>query len=88
MSKDPRDTQFAGFARLLYDELARNVLATSYTSWSDFEAFKQEQSQIIARRAYDLVNHVLSNEKLQWYPIEEISMRDIPDLKEWPKESE
>lgn len=47
-----RDTQFLGFAKALFDELPEQD--------SDFHPnWKQETLQIIAQRAYDLIQHAL-----------------------------
>jgi hypothetical protein len=81
-----RDTQFAGFAKLLFDDLNNNACIT-LADHPDFDHLCELQDKInaltkliIARRAYDLVAHVLNNEKLQWYPMEEISIEEIPDF--------
>ncbi|SRR6266487_2785416 len=58
-TNNERDTKFLGFAKLLYEELARNVVASD-KGLSDVEAFKQEQHTIIAQRAYDLEKEIKS----------------------------
>lgn len=85
-----RDTQFASFANLLFNQLNNNACIT-LADHPDFDRSCEIQEkintlakQIIARYAYDLVAHVLNNEKLQWYPMEEVSIEEIPDLIELP----
>jgi hypothetical protein len=87
-----RDTQFAGFAKALYEELACNVVKSPH-GLSDGETFKQEQYLIIARRAYDLVEHTLNTINSPDYQYGEASKEEmempataIPDLSELPKE--
>jgi hypothetical protein len=79
MSENPRDTQFAGFAAALGAEIAN----TDGWNLADVE-------KLIARRAYDLVDHVvcwidpldfMSHEN----PLEYI-INAMPDLTELPKE--
>lgn len=84
MSANPRDTQFAGFAKALYQEI--EDMTCSFSVLPSADEMKRLECEIYARRAYDLVAHVLSNEKLQWRPLEDISVSDIPDLTEWPEE--
>ncbi|GAC1661672.1 MAG: hypothetical protein PVS3B3_32400 [Ktedonobacteraceae bacterium] len=69
-----RDTQFAGFAKIVTIEIA------NANRWD-----LTHVERLIAQRAYDLVVHALSHEKLQWYPFEEIGIEDIPDLTEWTR---
>lgn len=84
---NPRDTHFAGFAKALWSEL----LANTRTFHSDYE---ESQQTTIARRAYDLVIHVLRHtipasgstiKKYQGLTIEEIA-NAIPDMTELPEE--
>lgn len=75
-----RDTQFAGFAKLLFDELP------DVPDGSDVDEWSTACEQVIARRAYDLVGHVLGTEKVQWRALEEIRMSDISDMTELPTE--
>lgn len=81
------DTHFAGFARALWSEL----LANTRTFHSDYE---ESQQTILARRAYDLVIHVLRHtipasgstiKEYQGLTIEEIASA-MPDLTELPEE--
>lgn len=70
MSQNPRDTKFSEFARQLWQELiyARQMIAVG-----DRLAFtlpeREEAEQIIARRAYDLVSHVLDMPGMCFYPL-------------------
>src|ERR1700738_2865240 len=82
---DPRDTQFAGFAGLLWDELIT----------SDAERYGDQQRLLIAQRVYDLVaqsaDFVMDGAILPKEAREEVSkyiMSKIPDMTEWPKEDE
>ena len=84
MSTIPRDTQFKGFAEKLYQEI--EDLTCSFSVLPSADEMKRLECEIYARRAYDLAQHALSNEKLHWYPLEEISVSDIPDLTELPEE--
>lgn len=84
LEPSPRDTQFKGFAEALFEDLPWNEINIDM----ERPGWQERWELCIARRAYDLVQHALSNEKLHWYPLEEISVSDIPDLIEWPKEQE
>ncbi len=85
MAAPDRDTHFKRFAESLFNELLTvnggriDVSAYNLVDDETIETYRT----IIARRAYDLVAHVLNNEKLQWYPMEEISIKEIPDLTEF-----
>lgn len=74
-----RDTQFQGFAKLLMSELL--------THFGDFE----DMERIIARRAYDLVEHTIEHMRPYIYG-EQVAgqecVSDVPDLTEWAKEQE
>lgn len=83
MSSNPRDTQFKKFADLLFDELF-----VDGDTWVDTinSYWKEEWKETIARRAYDLVVHTLSNTShidLDRLSEEEHAAR-IPDMVEWP----
>jgi len=54
-----RDTQFAGFAKALYNEVQNKVVGMSLEDWTPTYSAKVAQD-IIAQRAYDLVKHTLS----------------------------
>jgi len=72
-----RDTQFAGFAKALYEELARNV-ASSQRDLSEIAAFTQEQERLIAVRAYDLACHVCN--KVTGHAEHVQGVSDLPTL--------
>ena len=74
-----RDTQFAGFAKMLWQELYHEI------DWQQDSGEGVEQ--IIARRAYDLVSHTLLNTgpmMLDCYSHEE-QVAAIPDMTTWPE---
>jgi hypothetical protein len=79
-----RNTKFQGFAKLLYEELA----TLPYIPLEG-KGYSERMKQIIARRAYDLAVHVISNLSTYEYevlsPTEAVAM--TPDLTEWPKET-
>lgn len=110
-NENPRDTQFQGFAKLLSDELYPEFRTLDYAvmmsgTIARVEARDREIKQaeenihdLIARRAYDLVAHILKNAD----PIDldisgnyvSISDEDaaqrianLPDLTEFSDESE
>jgi len=85
-----RDTQFACFGKLLYEELAQNVLLSDKRRLSEIEDFKHEQELIVARRVYDLVEHTIANivpndiqQSTNQKSIAEI-VETIPDMTKWP----
>ncbi len=87
MSTDPRDTQFAGFAKLLWDELPiepeDDELSAAYDAWSD------ACEQIIARRAYDFAYHVVRKVIAMECTAEFVirsELHEVPDLTTWPEE--
>ncbi len=90
-----RDTHFAGFAQLLWDELKPDLqldyLAGSLQdSWAlvnefeplDLPALEERAKLLIAERAYDLVIHVLNHVPL-CFPLG-ASMQPVPDLTTLP----
>lgn len=93
MSESARDTQFKGFANLLMQEIDEQVGAV--TQWGvehdidDQAKIGQELASrwqtVIARRAYDLVQHTLNHAPMTEYYAD---VEDIPDLTELPKEQE
>ena len=84
--EDPRKTQFAGFAKLLVEEIINEVPATIYPLEIDIS---DKLEKLLARRAYDLVQHVLCDHReIQWQPLESICMAEIADLTELPKDSQ
>ena len=88
MSNTPRATQFTGFAHALLLEM----LAQRQGEWIDFNSGDtseiEEYSTIIARRAYDLVTHVLhiTDDPSKVMRPQQIVER-IPDMTEFPKEA-
>lgn len=76
-----RDTQFQGFAKLLTDELVQQTPL----------GISDEVEKIIARRAYDLVEHTLEHAETIAFDrlsIDEHVERLIPDMTKLPKEQE
>lgn len=79
MSEQPqnaRDTQFAGFAKLLINDLMQ-------ANSSDDRAKKE---QVIARRAYDLVKHTIRELQYDDDRYSDDWTQKIPDMTEWKKE--
>lgn len=75
-----RDTQFTGFAKKLLEELlsVEDVyIDTANRHW------REEWSEIIARRAYDLACHVATHTISSAHG----DMSKIPDMKEFPEQS-
>jgi len=74
VKEDARNTQFAGFAKLVMGELL--------TYFGDFE----DMEKIIAERAYDLVEHSVRYHLCgdKYYRSLEEKVKAIPDLTEWP----
>jgi hypothetical protein len=73
---DERDIHFQGFAKLLWDELL-NANKHGYIDVSDDlmdEEWNDKYQQIIAQRAYDLMEHIML-----YAPA-----APVPDLTEWP----
>lgn len=88
MSNTPRDTQFAGFAEKLSQEI--HDMACSFTIFPGAYVLKRMECEIIARRAYDLVMHTLWNVAsidMETLFIDEMAAK-VPDLTELPKEQE
>lgn len=91
MADNERDTHFAGFAHMLFAEL-RQLEAHSrpFDSLSDFDTYASNAEILIAQRAYDLVEHVMStanermNLKLTNDQINAWIKLGIPDLIKWP----
>lgn len=90
MDKEQRDTQFAGFAKLLTDELIKYLTSRGGLTLDEIE---QEWHKIIARRAYDLVCDAVSqlDSDVMWrigkgYDASEIVENDIADMTKWNDE--
>ena len=86
-----RDTKFAGFASLLMRELGREAIKPDH-DWNS-QSGVVALEQIIAQRAYDLVDHVLNSlvndhlgidYDLHHWPNEQLIDEYIPDLTQWP----
>lgn len=83
-----RDTHFQGFAKLLWDDIEREIRAT-YEFIPEGKRMRHDFLPIvhtlIAKRAYDLIAHTIDS---LWPYINdkavEPSPADIPDLDEWP----
>jgi len=56
MSTNPRDTQFLGFAELLFDNLPWNDINIDM----EFPGWEDRWKTNIAQRSYDLVQHTLN----------------------------
>lgn len=77
-----RDTQFAHFAILLYQELCDRCLVQI-----DRPLVRDFMKKVIAQRAYDLVVHTLH---ITDYPDRfnlDNAMQEIPDMTAWPEAS-
>jgi hypothetical protein len=87
MNTNERDTHFKEFARLLYEELAQwqEPMLTTHLRCN----LKQEQADaialLIARRAYDLAEHVLDSIRWVAYDVPDIDDGDIPDMASFPE---
>jgi len=80
-----RDTQFAGFAQAIYDEMTMNVILSE--NRHDADVLRQEQLRIMARRAYDLVEHTINHAPVDEFEGDKgFDARDIPDMSQWPEE--
>jgi hypothetical protein len=80
---NPRDTQFEDFAKALRDELEALTHGRVHVPSS-------EVTQLIARRAYDLVFHVVDNSRandMEDWETERI-MPYVPDMVELPKDEQ
>ena len=96
MSTNPRDTQFQGFAKLLFDEL--NVIHQGKWIYMDVEDEDSaedisEYVTIISRRVYDLAQFIVSQAYKEDLKPDEILCKDgkpilmYPEnLKEWYEE--
>ena len=83
MSDTARDTQFQGFAHVLFMELVDN-----HSMALNWDKFFPDVELIIARRVYDLVTHAFEDAYsycVEDYDVEDI-IRLIKDMTELPKE--
>lgn len=86
-----RDTHFAGFAKLLYEDLygSFGALFDAYSDDEQRAKAAQDIHERLAQRAYDLVAHTIlhtSSHDLDVLDSAEIPPR-IPDLTAWPEET-
>jgi len=105
MSDNPRNMQFAGFAKALWDEIGKmhDVFCEESDTGPGSLAQDMDRAQdldrsiqkLIARRAYDLVEHAVSHVsesqaaqmEARFMSADEV-VNDIPDMDELPKEEE
>ncbi len=88
MRENERDTHFAGFAKLLWDEFED----LGHRLPPDFnftpENWAWEVQQLVARRVYDLVMHTLFHSIDSFDPNYDYELLEgIPDLTTWPEHS-
>ncbi len=88
----PRETQFAGFAKLLVDQM---LALPGVVVESAYEYAPAEWEKIIAQRAFLLAIHVVqftSERNLKMMHAGMLSaaqcVDQIPDMVDWPKEDE
>jgi hypothetical protein len=100
MTDNERDTKFAGFAKLLWDELKEfdpyDFDLRSKGSWQvlhsgggegfDPTILEEHIQRIIAQRAYDLAYHILYETSPGMERVFGIpyKLEHLPDLKKWP----
>lgn len=98
MTNTPRDTQFAGFAALLFKEMDAEIERERQRVKNTLRYDKQEEQEffnrlrvMMTRHAYDLVSHALCTLN----PIAFQSSKDedeivvqVPDLTAWPEEEQ
>lgn len=92
MSNNARNTQFSGFAKALWQEIA---FTHGDNVQRDVAYNIKVIEELIARRVYDLACHVVTHcdEDIAWrkskgYSIGQIVENDVPDMTELPKEQE
>jgi hypothetical protein len=89
MSDNPRDTQFAGYAKLLLKKLFAGEDIWIDTITPDWEA---KWERIIAQGAYDLASHILSHTTEAMVAECELPscipecVESLPDLTAWPEQ--
>lgn len=91
-----RDTHFAGFAKLLWDELLKANETADMAGYIDANESTDPTDptnylQIIAQRAYDLAYHFIESGYARRGTFRgEVhqSVKMLPDLTEWPKANE
>lgn len=87
--QNSRDTQFAGFAKMLLNDIMRSNavdIVDVQRFWRDEDIAEVEQ--IIARRAYDLAHHIIEHVEISAIDMLSIDecVERIPDMDEWPEE--
>lgn len=82
---NPRDTQFAGFAALLANDI-QNASDVFIDTIDDLWLEKWER--VIARRAYDFAKHVLGEVSYDGAPYLDSHVQNISDLTQWPEVSQ
>jgi hypothetical protein len=87
ISNNSRDTQFAGFAKLLTDELIKYLTSREGLTLDEIE---QEWHKVIACRAYDFARHIMNitTEEMACVLFIDDAMKEIPDMIKWPREEE
>lgn len=83
---NPRDTQFEGFAELLFEELMNGTNMMRTIIWTRED--EKELKALFARRAYDLAFHAIDNSRandMEDWETKRI-MPYVPDMTELPKE--
>jgi hypothetical protein len=91
VSDNLRDTQFSGFATLLLDELVEDMLGGVPIMIGSYAY--DDMKEIIARRAYDLVEHsiryvamLMANDSEVMFIPRQDGADFVSDMTEWPKE--
>lgn len=89
--QSPRNTQFAGFAKLVVDDLMNVELAfAGFTIDAPRKEYREEWEKIVAQRAYDLVCHTIWNIKPinldRELPDDHVLL--IPDMTIWPEDKQ
>jgi hypothetical protein len=84
-----RDDQFAGFAELLYKEFANSGAVYRNGTVTRRELSKAEVERIIARRAYDLMHHAMTElaDCALYGDTVEGNVASIPDMRQLPEET-
>lgn len=79
-----RDTQFAGFAKLLWKEIDQVIEASA-----NGEEMEQKVCALLSQRSYDFARHVAREVEIEmlshYSPSREEIMDAIDDLAEWPQ---
>jgi len=98
MMSNNRDEQFKGFSKLLLKELLGNALdeygfIVEREHYPDLNHDLNICEDIIAKRAYDLANHIamhackLTLDGVAFYYGKNDAVHGIPDMTEWPEEN-